>query len=28
VAIADGRFARVGRDIPAADARKVVDGKG
>jgi allantoinase len=28
VAIADGRFARVGRDIPPADARKVVDGKG
>ena len=28
VAIADGKFARVGRDIPAADARKVVDGKG
>ena len=27
MAIADGRFAKVGRDIPAADARKVVDGK-
>ena len=28
VAIADGKFAKVGRDIPAAAARKVVDGKG
>jgi len=28
VAIADGKFARVAREIAAADARKVVDGKG
>jgi allantoinase len=27
VAIADGKFARVGRDIPVGEARKVVDGK-
>ncbi|NJD31530.1 MAG: amidohydrolase family protein [Gammaproteobacteria bacterium] len=27
IAVADGKFARVGRDIPATDARKVVDGK-
>jgi hypothetical protein len=28
VAIEGGKFARVGRDIPAEQARKVVDGKG
>jgi allantoinase len=28
VAIKDGKFARVARDIPADEARKVVDGKG
>ncbi len=28
VAIADGKFARIGREIDAAEARKVVDGKG
>ncbi len=28
VAIADGKFARVAREIAAADARRVVDGKG
>jgi allantoinase len=28
VGIADGRFARVARDIPAADARRVYDGRG
>jgi allantoinase len=28
IAIKDGRFARVAREIPAEEARKVVDGKG
>ena len=28
IAITDGKFARVAREIAAADARKVVDGKG
>ena len=27
IGVADGKFARVGRDIPAAEARKVVDGR-
>ena len=28
VAVSDGKFARIGREIAASEARKVVDGKG